>query len=150
MMSLAIETPVNMSDSTCHSLHGFQPSLVRSPRAWLVACTLFWAPCAQVLAGLGRIKRAKTNVGILFGGLGCCQRAKRPMLIGCSLFPSLCEQSTTPIVCLPTEGHSHWDVLTTFKHWWAYLQTVALQHIVITILGTNHCITKQAHADNTP
>jgi hypothetical protein len=30
-----------------------------------------------VLAGLGRIKRAKTSVGILFGGLGRIQRAKK-------------------------------------------------------------------------
>jgi hypothetical protein len=76
-------------------------------RARLVACTLFWALWAQTLAGLGRIKRAKTSVDISFGGLGRSQRAKRPMLIGCSMFPSLCEQSTTPAICLPSEGHSH-------------------------------------------
>jgi hypothetical protein len=75
--------------------------------ARLVACSLFWAPWAQALAGLGRIKRAKTSVGISFGGLSRIRRAKRPILIGCSLFLSLCEQSITPGVCLPSEGHLH-------------------------------------------
>jgi hypothetical protein len=41
----------------------------------------FWAPWAQALAGLGRIKWAKTSVDISFGGLGRSQRAKKPMLI---------------------------------------------------------------------
>jgi hypothetical protein len=59
----------------------------------------------QVLVGLSHIKWAKTSFGISFGGMGRIQRAKRPMLIGCSQFSSLWEQSTTPAICLPSEGH---------------------------------------------
>jgi hypothetical protein len=68
---------------------------------------LFFSPNVQALVGLDCIKRAKTSVDILFGGLGRIQRAKRPMLIRCSLFSSLCEQSTTFAVYLLSEGHSH-------------------------------------------
>jgi hypothetical protein len=78
-----------------------------STRGVIGSLHFFWAPWVQVLAGLDRIKRAKTSIDISFGGLCCIQRAKKPMLIGCSHFSSQCKQSTTPAVCLPSEGHSH-------------------------------------------